>query len=145
MQIGQKVALSAMAVSSGLAVIKIVTGLMAGSTSVVADGLESTGDVFASGLVFLGLTVAARPPDSNHPYGHGRAETLTGLLVGLLLVAAGFLISFHALLLVGAAHRPPASYAIWPLIGAIAVKCILCAVKDNVGKKIGSAALAANS
>ena len=47
MRIGQKVALGGMIVSAGLAVTKIVVGLMAGSTSVVADGLESAGDVFA--------------------------------------------------------------------------------------------------
>ena len=96
MRIGQKVALGGMIASSGLAVVKIVTGMMAGSISVVADGLESVGDVLASGLVFLGLTVAAKPPDWNHPYGHGRAETLTALLVGLTLMAAGVAISVHA-------------------------------------------------
>jgi len=145
MQVGQKVALSAMAVSGALAVVKMVTGYMAGSTSVVADGLESAGDVLASGLVFLGLTVAAKPADSDHPYGHGRAETLTGLLVGLLLVAAGFAISFHALLLVGAAHSPPAAYAIWPLIAAIVIKGVLGGVKYRIGRRIGSVALAADA
>ncbi len=144
MRIGQKVALGGMIVSAGLAVTKIVVGLMAGSTSVVADGLESAGDVFASGLVFLGLTVAARPPDSNHPYGHGRAETLTGLMVGLMLVGAGLAISIHSLLLAGAVHAPPAAYAIWPLIASICIKIALSGVKFHFGRKIGSAALAAD-
>src|SRR5215831_20547521 len=116
MRVGQKVALAGMVVSGGLAVLKIITGLMAGSTSVVADGLESAGDVLASGLVLLGLTLAAKPADFDHPYGHGRVETLTGLLVGLLLVAAGFAISFHALMQVGEPHLPPAFFALWPLI-----------------------------
>ena len=110
--IGQKVALASMIVSGTLAVVKIVTGLMAGSTAVVADGLESAGDVFASGLVFLGLTVAAKPADWNHPYGHGRAETITGLAVVLILLAAGFTISFHAWRQIGQPHPPPAMYAI---------------------------------
>jgi len=60
-------------------------------------GWKSAGDVFASGFVLLGLTLAARPPDKNHPYGHGRAETLTGLLIGLGLTAAGALISYDSL------------------------------------------------
>src|SRR5690242_21737281 len=141
MRTGQKVALGGMIVSAVLAVLKIVTGMMAGSTSVVADGLESAGDVLASGLVFLGLTLAAKPPDSNHPYGHGRAETLTGLLVGLMLLAAGFAISFHALQLAGAVHPAPAIYAIYPLIGSIGVKSVMAGVKYRFGKKIGSAAL----
>jgi cation diffusion facilitator family transporter len=145
MQIGQKVALASMIVSGVLAVVKIVTGLVAGSTSVFADGLESAGDVFASGLVFLGLTVAAKPPDYNHPYGHGRAETLTGLLVGVILLVAGFGISFHSLQLVGEVHPPPARYAIWPLIASIIIKSILSVVKYRLGKRIGSTALAADA
>ncbi len=144
MGIGQKVALGGMIVSSGLAVVKIITGLMAGSTSVVADGLESAGDVLASGLVLLGLTLAAIPADRNHPYGHGRAETLTGLLVGLMLFGAGVAISFHALLFAGEPHQPPAAYAIWPLIVSIGVKSVLCGAKFRFGKKIGSTALAAD-
>lgn len=145
MRIGQKVALAGIAVSSGLAVVKIVTGLLAGSTSVVADGLESAGDVLASGLVFLGLTLAAKPADSDHPYGHGRAETLTGLLVGLMLFGTGFAISFHAMTLVGEPHAPPAAYAIWPLIASIAIKSVLSGTKYRIGKAIGSAALAADA
>ncbi len=145
MRIGQKVALAGMIVSSGLAVVKIVTGLFAGSTSVVADGLESAGDVLASGFVFLGLTLAAKPADSDHPYGHGRAETLTGLLVGLMLAAAGIAISFHAIRMVGEPSLPPAAYAVWPLMGSIAVKAVLSGVKYRIGKTIGSAALAADA
>src|SRR5437870_2869635 len=141
MRIGQKIALGGMIVSALLAIVKIITGLMASSTSLVADGLESAGDVLASGLVFLGLTLAAKPADWNHPYGHGRAETLTGFMVGLLLVTAGIGISIHALLVVGAAHTPPAAYAIWPLIGSICIKGALFGLKYRFGKKIGSAAL----
>ena len=145
MRIGQRVALGGMIVSGALAVLKIITGLMAGSTSVVADGLESAGDVLASGLVFLGLTLAAIPADRNHPYGHGRAETITGLLVGLMLLGAGAAISGHALLRAGDVHPPPAAYAIWPLIGSIGIKSVLCGVKFRFGKKIGSSALAADA
>ena len=145
MRTGQRIALYGMMVSGGLAVVKIITGLMAGSTSVVADGFESAGDVLASGLVFLGLALAAKPADWNHPYGHGRAETLTGLFVGLMLLGAGGAISFHALLFVQQVHQPPATYAIWPLIGSIGIKSVLCGVKFRVGRNIGSAALHADA
>ena len=93
MHIGQRVAIAGMVVSGSLAFVKIFAGVSGHSTAVVADGLESAGDVFASGFVLLGLTLAARPADENHPYGHGRAEILTGLLIGLALTAAGALIS----------------------------------------------------
>ena len=72
MQTGQRIAAAGMAVSAALALTKIFVGLAGHSTAVVADGLESAGDVLASGLVLLGLTLAAIPPDENHPYGHGR-------------------------------------------------------------------------
>src|SRR5262249_48152829 len=82
MQTRQRVALLGILVSAALAVVKIYFGLRGHSTAVVADGLESTGDVFASGLVLFGLTLAAKPPDADHPYGHGRVEILSGLLIG---------------------------------------------------------------
>src|SRR6476619_5353530 len=97
MQIGQRIALIGMLVSGALAVLKIVTGHMAHSTSVMADGFESAADVLASGTILLALTLAARPPDSNHPYGHGRIETLAGLFLGFVLLSAGVGISFHSI------------------------------------------------
>src|SRR5579871_6693398 len=97
MRIGQRVALAGMIVSSSLAVIKITAGIMGHSSAVVADGLESVGDVFASGIVLLGLTLAAKPADWNHPYGHGRVETLTGLFVGFMLAIAGLVIAGNGL------------------------------------------------
>ena len=58
---------------------------------------ETTADVLTAGIVFTGLWVASRPPDENHPYGHGRYETLAGLAVGaiLLVTGAGICWQFH--------------------------------------------------
>jgi hypothetical protein len=68
-----------------------------------------------------GLTLAAKPADWNHPYGHGRIETVTGLFVGFTLATAGLAISANALrtiiALPGAAMPPPAPFVVWPLIG----------------------------
>jgi hypothetical protein len=72
MQIGKRIALTSILVSALLAVGKIFVGWLASSTSVVADGFESAGDVIASGLVLLGFIIAAHPADRKHPYGHGR-------------------------------------------------------------------------
>src|SRR5947209_15571796 len=93
----RRVAIVGMVVSGALALLKIIVGYRADSASVMADGFESAADVFASGLVLVGMMVAARPPDENHPYGHGRAETLSGLLIGFLLFAAGVLIAWHGI------------------------------------------------
>ena len=145
MQIGQRVALAGMVVSGVLAAIKITAGLMGHSTAVVADGLESTGDVFASGIVLLGLTLAAKPADWNHPYGHGRIETVTGLFVGFTLAVAGLAISANALRTIGAAAPPPAPFVVWPLIGSAVAKSLLSLVKFHYGRKIRSAALVADA
>jgi cation diffusion facilitator family transporter len=145
LQIGQRVALAGMVVSGALAVIKITAGLMGHSTAVVADGLESAGDVFASGIVLLGLTLAAKPADWNHPYGHGRLETVTGLFVGFMLAMAGLAISTNALHTIGAVTPPPAHFVVWALIGSAVAKSLLSGVKFHYGKKIRSAALVADA
>lgn len=88
-QFARRLALTGMAVSGLLAVMKIFVGTQARSTAVVADGFESAADVISSGLVWLGLTIASRPADDNHPYGHGRFEILTGLMMGMILAATG--------------------------------------------------------
>ena len=145
MQIGQRVALAGMAVSGALAAIKITAGLMGHSHAVVADGLESAGDVFASGIVLLGLTLAAKPADWDHPYGHGRIETVTGLFVGVLLALTGVAISATSLRTMGAAVLPPAPFVVWPLIGSALAKAVLSGVKMHYGKKIRSTALMADA
>lgn len=145
MQTGQRVALAGMIASAALAAIKITAGLLGHSTAVVADGLESLGDVLASGIVLLGLTVAAKPPDWNHPYGHGRLETVTGMFVGFMLAMAGAGIAVNALHTIGPAKTAPATFVIWPLIGSALVKAILSGIKFHYGRKIGSAALVADA
>jgi cation diffusion facilitator family transporter len=145
MHIGQRVAIAGMVVSGALAIVKIVAGLSGHSTAVVADGLESAGDVFASGFVLLGLTLAARPADDNHPYGHGRAETLTGLLIGLALAATGALISYESLRRLGQPRLPLAGYVVWPLVASLLAKMALASVKFRYGRKLGSAALTADA
>jgi cation diffusion facilitator family transporter len=145
MQAGQRIALLGMLVSGALAVVKILAGLAGHSTSVLSDGLESASDVFASGFVLLGLTVAAKPADADHPYGHGRAETLTGLLIGLVLTAGGALISFASIEHLGESRPAPSAYVVWPLLASLAAKSALAAFKFRYGGRIGSAALVADA
>jgi cation diffusion facilitator family transporter len=142
---GRRIALVSVATGCALAAVKIVVGWMAGSTSVVADGFESAGDVVASSIVLFGLVMASMPPDENHPYGHGRLEMVTGLVVGLILAAAGVAISANALRHAIHPTGVPATYAIWPLVGSIAAKTALSTAKFRTGRRIGSAALVADA
>ena len=145
MHTGQRVAIAGMVVSASLALAKIAAGLAGHSTAVVADGCESAGDVFASGFVLLGLTLAAKPADDEHPYGHGRIETLTGLLIGLVLTAAGVLISATSFEHLGQPREPLAAFVIWPLLVSAAAKAGLASFKFRYGHKLHSAALTADA
>ncbi|MEY3425642.1 MAG: hypothetical protein RL679_1000 [Bacteroidota bacterium] len=81
-----------------LAIAKGITGFFGNSYALIADAIESTTDIFSSILVLFGLKYASRPPDKNHPYGHGKAEPLiTFAVVGFLLISATviFIESIH--------------------------------------------------
>jgi cation diffusion facilitator family transporter len=134
-----------MLVSGILALIKIVAGLMGHSTAVFADGLESASDVFASGLVLLGLTLAAKPADQEHPYGHGRVEILTGLLIGLALTAGGALISYGSVEHLGRPQPAVAGYVVWPLAISLVAKSVLAAVKFRYARRLQSDSLKADA
>ena len=139
------IAVISMLASAALSAAKIIIGLHANSTAVVSDGLESAGDVLASGLALFGLVLAAKPPDTEHPYGHGRVEILSALIVGMMLTASGTLISFRSLQRVSEVQHAPAAYAVWPLIASIVVKSIMGLVKRRLGRKIRSSALLADA
>jgi cation diffusion facilitator family transporter len=144
-RVSRNIAILSMLVSAGLAATKITVGLSAHSAAVISDGLESAGDVLASGLVLLGLIIAAKPPDAQHPYGHGRVETLSALVVGMMLVISGSLISLRSLERIGESHQPLAAYAVWPLIGSIVIKSVLSATKRRFARRIHSSGLAADA
>jgi len=143
--IGKRVAVVSIAVSALLALAKILIGLVGHSTAVVADGFESAGDVVASSFVLFGFAIASRPPDEDHPYGHGRYETLTGLIVGLVLLLGGVGICYRSLQNVAGIHPPPAAYGLWPLLVSMVAKALLSGIKFKYGRRIGSSALVADA
>jgi cation diffusion facilitator family transporter len=145
MNTGQRIAAIGMAVSGSLATLKIFAGLHGHSTAVVADGLESASDVLASGSVLLALTLATKPADRDHPYGHGRAEILTGLLIGLALTAGGALISYHSIQHLGTPHEGMHAWVIWPLVASLVAKSILSGYKFRAARKFRSDALRADA
>jgi cation diffusion facilitator family transporter len=142
---GRRLAMASVLVSTALAASSLLVGWVAGSTSVVAIGAEFTGDVFASTVVLIGLLMASRPPDERHPYGHGRLETLAGLLVGMVLVFGGAMISFRSLSQLGAERPAPLTSALWALAVAIVVRGVMFTLKFRVARAIGSASLAADA
>lgn len=92
----RRVALRVSAAALLLAALKAAVGLAAGSIAVLSSALDSAGDALASFANFLFLTVAAKPPDADHPFGHGKAEHLAALLQGALLLASAVVLGVRA-------------------------------------------------
>ena len=138
-------AAASIAASCVLSVANVWIGYSAGSTSVVAAGIEFAGDVLASIFVLTGMILAAKPPDDEHPYGHGRIEILAGLTVGLILAAGGVGICVRSLQKIEELHSTPAAYAVWPLLAAILIRSVMTSVKFKVGRRIGSGSLIADA
>jgi cation diffusion facilitator family transporter len=143
--LGRRLATASAIVSAMLAAASVTVGVMTGSTAVVATGLELAGDVLSSTVVLVGLVLASRPADANHPYGHGRVETLAGLLVGLLLILGGGGVAYRSLLAVDASHSPPGVAALWVLVCTMTVRSVMFGLKFRAGRQIGSASLVADA
>lgn len=144
-QSARRVALVGIGVSSILACVNIVVGLLSRSTSVVATGVEFAGDVLASSIVLIGMSAAARPADENHPYGHGRFEILAAFAVGVILALAGVMICYHSLQAIGAHHPPPGLSAVMALLAAIILRSIMSVLKFRIGRRVRSTALIADA
>jgi cation diffusion facilitator family transporter len=131
--------------SASLAAASLVVGWLSGSISVMAAGVEFAGDVLASLVVLVGFSLASRPPDENHPYGHGRVETLAGVFVGVILVAGGLGIGYRAIVAAGVMHAPPGPAALYVLLIAIATRGCMSVIMFRVGRRVGSTSLVADA
>lgn len=128
-----------------MALVKGVTGFLGNSYALIADAIESVGDVFASLLVLFGLKYASRPADQNHPYGHGRAEPLfTFIVVGFLLVSAA-VIAYESIININTPHDLPEPYTLWVLGGIIGVKEVFYRIVIHRSKQTGSSSLKADA
>lgn len=128
-----------------LAIAKGITGVFGNSYALVADAIESLTDVFSSALVLFGIKYSTRPADSNHPYGHGRAETLvTFLVVGFLLISASF-IAYESIANIQTPHETPENYTLIVLAVIIVTKEIFYRIVSKKGKELNSSSLKADA
>jgi len=141
MQKATQIARTGMVVSGLLGALKIGVGLVGHSAAVTADGFESAADVFTSGMVLVGMKIAARPPDENHPYGHGKAEPLAATLVSLALFAAAVTIAIESMHEIRTPHSTPAAWTLIVLVGVVLVKEGLFRYVIQVGHSVQSTAV----
>ncbi|MGI9108055.1 MAG: cation diffusion facilitator family transporter [Pyrinomonadaceae bacterium] len=128
-------------VNALLAAIKIGGGVIGNSGALIADGLESAADVMSSLIVWGGLRFSVKPPDENHPYGHGKAEPLAAAAASFALLAAAVLIAVESIKQILTPHSTPRWYTLIILAGVIGVKALLSRFVSNIGQGIGSSAL----
>lgn len=125
---------------------KLVFGLLSASVAMVADAFNNLSDAASSLVQMLGFRLAAKAPDSDHPYGHGRLEYIAGLIISFLILLVGaelFKSSVNALI-----HPEPVIWNIWSIIImglAILVKFYMFFYNNSIGKKINSVAMRATA
>jgi len=138
---GLGIAGSAMAINLVLALVKISTGVIGNSYALIADGIESTSDIFSSLIVLSGLQFSSKPADQSHPYGHGKAESLAGMAVALFLIGAGVLIAVQAIREILTPQQSPAWFTLPILAIIIVVKEALYRRMYSVGSDLDSNSL----
>jgi cation diffusion facilitator family transporter len=144
-KIAIKAALFSITGNSVLAIIKWLTGYFGNSYALIADAIESTADIFSSLLVMVGLKYSSKPADKNHPYGHGRAESLfTFITVGFLVISAS-VIAYESVLNIRTPHELPKPYTLIVLGGIIIIKEIFYRVISKKSQQTGSTSLHAEA
>ena len=138
---GLRLSKIALLVNTLLAAVKIVGGVIGNSYVLIADGIESTADIFSSVVVWSGLRLAVKPADENHPYGHGKAESVASVIVSLLLLGAAFLIAVQSVREIMTPHQAPAWFTLPLLLVVIAVKETLFRCAFREGTSLESTAL----
>jgi cation diffusion facilitator family transporter len=138
---GLRLSKVALLVNTLLAAAKIVGGIVGHSYVLVADGIESTADIFSSVVVWSGLRLAVKPADEDHPYGHGKAESVASVIVSLLLLGAAFLIAVQSVREIMTPHQAPAWFTLPLLLVVIAVKETMFRLAFRAGQSLESTAL----
>jgi cation diffusion facilitator family transporter len=138
---GMRSSLIGLGVNLTLATGKLVAGLLGTSYALIADAIESLGDVVGSIIVWRGLQIASRPPDHNHPYGHGKAEPIAASLVSVMLVGAGIGIAVEAAREIASPHRTPKPFTLAVVLGVVVVKELMFRFVHRVGSETGSHAV----
>ncbi len=129
-----------------LAIMKGVIGSLSGSTALIADAADSASDVASSIAVLIGLQKAQKPPDEDHPYGHGKAENIATIIVAILLIVVGAEIALSSIkILFGETPSAPSGIALIAIVISIVAKELMFQYTFRLAKKINSSALLADA
>src|SRR5436309_8889163 len=140
-QTGARLALFGLIVNVFLAAAKILAGVIGHAYVLIADGIESALDVGGSIVIWGGLTVAARPPDQTHPYGHGKAEPIAAVIVAAGVLAAAVVLAIESVREIFLPHHAPAPWTLAVLVVTVIIKETLYRYVIQFGRKVESTAV----
>src|SRR5436190_16797726 len=138
---GARVALLGLVINVAFATVKIAAGVIGHAYVLIADGIESALDIGGSIVIWGGLTVAARPPDETHQYGHGKAEPIAAVVVALGVLAAALGLAIESVREIRTPHHGPAAFTLAILVVVIVVKEILFRYVNRLGRDVESTAV----
>ena len=134
-----------MLVNMTLAVVKFVAGVLGNSYALIADAVESTADILSSAIVWGGIRIASREADEEFPFGYGKAESLAGAIVALMLLAASVGISIEAIREIRIPHHAPAPFTLVVLVVVVVVKETLFRRVFRIGHEEDSSVVKADA
>ncbi len=146
-KIGKKAVSVAISGNILLTVLNFVVGTLSGSVALVAEASHTLSDVLTSIITSVGFRIGMMPPDTEHPYGHGRAEPLAGLVivVFLCIVAFEILSEVYRKLFAGGTLNPPDITAAFMALVGIGANLAMTTYMMRAGKKIKSPAIVADA
>lgn len=125
---------------------KFVAGIAGHSQALVADAAHSFSDLATDLAVIVGVRYWSSPADANHPYGHGRIESLVSLFIGTSLALVAFGLARHAILTLPQPHTsPPGWIAFWAALASVISKEVLYRWTVRLGRRLRSPATTANA
>jgi cation diffusion facilitator family transporter len=141
----KRTALLSVVTNALLAGVKGTAGVIGHSDALIADAIESCADIFSSFLVLFGIHYASKPPDEDHPYGHGKAEPLvTFAVVGFLLVSAT-IIAIESVRHLSEKQEQPAFFTLYVLAAIILIKELSYQYVYRKGQQTNSTSLKADA
>jgi cation diffusion facilitator family transporter len=137
--------MAGLSVNVALAIVKLLTGIFGRSYALIADAIESMADAVSSIIVWRAVVIAEKPPDIDHPYGHGKAEAIATAAVSVMLLGAALFICLRSAKEISIPHRAPAPYTLIVLLVVVLIKEGLSRVVGRVGEEIESGAVKADA
>ncbi len=156
LKLGERGAIISILAYIGLSALKLIVGNLSGSEALRADGLNNATDIVASIAVLIGLKLAQKPADKDHPYGHWKSETIASLIASFIMMAVGIEVLINAVRIVfQGSEQSPDPISAWTGLFCAAVmygvfrynkslalntksQAVMAAAKDNISDALVS-------